>query len=171
MSDIAIMMTGHVSIPIYPTLNDASINQILTHSESKAIIIGKLDNFESQKVGIPDIHKISIGLYDQNIGDSWEDLLKKHPPIKQPHKPQKDDLASIIYTSGTTGTPKGVMHTVGNFVTAAHTFNSVVGIAQKPSVIFVFTPRPYCRTYRYCYVWIGIWSIDFFCRIIRYFCF
>ena len=48
MADLAIMMSGHISIPIYPTLNAASINQILVHSESKAIIIGKLDNYESQ---------------------------------------------------------------------------------------------------------------------------
>ena len=56
MSDIAIMMAGYVSIPIYPTLNADSISQILTHSESKAIIIGKLDDFDSQKAGIPNIH-------------------------------------------------------------------------------------------------------------------
>lgn len=49
MSDLAIMMADHVSIPIYPTLNDASINQVLVHSESKVIIIGKLDDFSSQK--------------------------------------------------------------------------------------------------------------------------
>ena len=42
LSDLAIMMSGHVSIPIYPTLNAKSVNQLLTHSESKAIIIGKL---------------------------------------------------------------------------------------------------------------------------------
>ena len=62
LSDLAIMMSDHVSIPIYPTLEDKSINQILVHSESKAIIIGKLDDFKSQKTGITDIHKISIGL-------------------------------------------------------------------------------------------------------------
>ena len=52
MSDLAIMMADHVSIPVYPTLNDSGVKQVLTHSESKAIIIGKLDNFQSQKAGI-----------------------------------------------------------------------------------------------------------------------
>ncbi|MFT5217016.1 MAG: long-chain acyl-CoA synthetase [Glaciecola sp.] len=42
LSDLAIMMADHVSIPIYPTLNDTSINQILVYSETKAIIIGNL---------------------------------------------------------------------------------------------------------------------------------
>jgi long-chain acyl-CoA synthetase len=55
------MMSGHISIPIYPSLNASSINQILVHSESRAIIIGKLDSLESQQSGIPDIHKICVG--------------------------------------------------------------------------------------------------------------
>ncbi len=139
MSDIAIMMAGHVSIPIYPTLNDTSIHQILTHSESKVIIIGKLDNFASQQKGIPDIHKISVNLYGENTGDSWEELVKKHPPLAEPNLPKKDDLASIIYTSGTTGTPKGVMHTVGNFITAANTFNRTVDLPKHPR-LFSYLP-------------------------------
>ena len=44
MADLAIQMAGHISVPIYPTINADSIAQIMTHSESKAIIIGKLDN-------------------------------------------------------------------------------------------------------------------------------
>ena len=139
MSDLAIMMAGHVSIPIYPTLNADSINQILTHSESKAIIIGKLDDFNSQKVGIPDIHKISVNLYGEKIGDSWENLVKKYEPIDQPHLFEKDDLITIIYTSGTTGTPKGVMHTMGNFIIAANTFNTAVNLPKNPR-LFSYLP-------------------------------
>ena len=40
MSDLAIMMARFVSIHLYPSLNAKSINQILVHSGSKAIIIG-----------------------------------------------------------------------------------------------------------------------------------
>ena len=139
LSDIAIMMAGHVSIPIYPTLNAESINQILIHSESKAIIIGKLDDFESQKTGIPDIHKISVNIYGENTGDSWEDLIKKYEPIEKPHQFKKDDLITIIYTSGTTGTPKGVMHTMGNFIVAANTFKTSVNLPKNPR-LFSYLP-------------------------------
>ena len=52
MADLAIMMAGYISIPIYPTLDAGTIRVILEHSESKAIFIGKLDNYESQKAGI-----------------------------------------------------------------------------------------------------------------------
>ena len=41
IADIAIMMAGCVSIPIYPTLSAAAIEPILIHSEAKAIIVGK----------------------------------------------------------------------------------------------------------------------------------
>ena len=42
IADLAIMMAGHISVPLYATLTAQSIQQILEHSESKTIIIGKL---------------------------------------------------------------------------------------------------------------------------------
>jgi long-chain acyl-CoA synthetase len=119
IADLAIMMAGCISIPIYPTLNDKSIKQILEHSDSKAIIIGKLDNFESQKKGIPNFLTISIGLYGVKFGKQWEDLQKAHQPLQEITLPNPEDLHTIIYTSGTTGTPKGVMHTVNNFTVSS----------------------------------------------------
>ena len=116
LSDVAIMMSGHVSIPIYPTLNDVSIKQILEHSESKAIIIGKLDDYKSQQSGVPDIHRISIELYGENDGEIWEEVVEQQEPLSEIPLPNPQNLHTIIYTSGTTGTPKGVMHTVSNFM-------------------------------------------------------
>ena len=49
LADLAIMMSGHVSVPIYPTLKDDSIKPIVEHSESVIAFAGKLDDFESQK--------------------------------------------------------------------------------------------------------------------------
>lgn len=42
------------------------------------------------------------------------DLLKKYPPMKDPHKAQWDDTAFLLYTGGTTGVSKGVQLTQGN---------------------------------------------------------
>jgi len=139
MSDIAIMMAGHVSVPIYPTLQADTIQHILEHSESKAIIIGKLDNFESQRKGIPDIHKISIELYGIREGISWETLLTQHKPIKETVKLDPEDLITIIYTSGTTGNPKGVMHTVANFANSSNTILKVLSLPDHPR-FFSFLP-------------------------------
>ncbi|MDH5413524.1 MAG: AMP-binding protein, partial [Flavobacteriaceae bacterium] len=139
MADLAIMMSGHISIPIYPTLNEKSINQILIHSDSKAIIIGKLDDFKSQKSGIPKIHKISIGLYGEDEGESWEELLTNSKPLKKVHKQHKEDLITIIYTSGTTGNPKGVMHSVGNFIESGNTLNGLIPMKDNPK-FFSYLP-------------------------------
>ena len=139
MSDLAIMMSGCVSIPIYPTLNAESINQVLTHSEAKAIIIGKLDNFELQEPGIPDIHKISIGLYGESTGKSWKNIVDSQKELEEITLPSKDDLYTIIYTSGTTGNPKGVMHTVSNLLESSKTLINEFSIPNHMN-LFSYLP-------------------------------
>src|SRR5438105_15682306 len=41
LSDAAIWMAGHVSVPLYPTLAGETVRQILEHSEAKLAFIGK----------------------------------------------------------------------------------------------------------------------------------
>ncbi len=139
MADLAIMFANFVSIPIYPTLNAESIHQIVTHSDSKAIIIGKLDDFDSQKKGIPEIHKISVGLYNQTTGSIWEDLISKFNPLDDIQLPEKENLHTVIYTSGTTGTPKGVMHSASNFMESSTT---LITLFDLPSNLRLFSYLP-----------------------------
>ena len=139
LSDLAIMMAGYVSIPIYPTLSADSIHQILEHSESKAIIIGKLDDFKSQKSGIPNIHKISIGLFGESEGDLWEDIVKTQNPLDVLPEIDANQLHTIIYTSGTTGVPKGVMHTVGNIMESMRVIKSIIKLSSSPR-LFSYLP-------------------------------
>ncbi len=116
ISDIAIMMAGCVSIPIYPTLSAEAIKPILVHSDAKAIIIGKLDAYASQENGIPEnIVRIGVTMYGIDEQLSFEGLISKHEPLSTIYPWKRDDLLTIIYTSGTTGKSKGVMHRVGAF--------------------------------------------------------
>ncbi|WP_375324457.1 AMP-binding protein [Flagellimonas sp. GZD32] len=114
MADLALMLGGFISVPLYPTLDKDSIHEILVHSESKAIIIGKLDDYKAQKGGIPDIPKIGVGLYGISEAFTWEDLANRTTDF-EPVKQRPEDLITIMYTSGTTGNPKGVMHKVKSF--------------------------------------------------------
>ncbi|MCF6349071.1 MAG: AMP-binding protein [Flavobacteriaceae bacterium] len=132
MADLAIIMSGHISIPIYPTFQANSIQYVLEHSESKAIIIGKLDDFESQKSAIPDIPIISVELYGINEGNTWENLINKNEPLQDTPELDPANLITIIYTSGTTGKPKGVMHTVGSFTNASNTFLENLNLPEHP---------------------------------------
>jgi len=139
IADLAIMMAGHISIPIYPTLNSQSINQILVHSDTKAIIIGKLDDFPSQEPGIPEMPKISIGLYGNTVGDLWENFLQNQKPLLELPKFNSEDLHTIIYTSGTTGDPKGVMHSVGNFMESVKALIELFDLEEQ-SKLFSYLP-------------------------------
>lgn len=139
MADLAIMMNGHISIPIYPTIKAGSINQILVHSESKAIIVGKLDDYAKQKSGIPDIPIISMEVYGVTDGKTWESLVEKYQPMQDIVSNQPEDIATIIYTSGTTDMPKGVMHTVGALAQVANNFVQILNINDRPN-FFSYLP-------------------------------
>jgi len=119
MADLAIMMAGCVSVPLYPTQQADSIEYVLKHSESKIIFVGKLDQWQKIESGIPTgIPRISLPYPDPMTADyNWNDLLKAGKSMEGQIIPHLDQLASIIYTSGTTGFPKGVMH---SFRTIAH---------------------------------------------------
>lgn len=132
MGDLAIMMAGCISIPIYATLSADSIHEILVHSESKAIIVGKLDDYSQQKSGIPEIPIIGVELYDIIEKYGWDELAAKSEAIKGLTTQNPEDLMTIMYTSGTTGNPKGVMHTVGSFNNVINAAYDVIKIPSQP---------------------------------------
>lgn len=117
MADWAIWMAGHVSVPLYPTLAANSVRQILEHSESRLLFVGKLDLWHSMKPGVPEgLPLIALPLAPPVDGArSWDDILARTPPLADNPVRDADELCSLIYTSGTTGTPKGVMHSFGTF--------------------------------------------------------
>ncbi|MBE9491167.1 MAG: AMP-binding protein [Bacteroidetes bacterium] len=139
MADLAIMMSGHTSVPIYPTLQAETIEFILDHSEAKAIIVGKLMDFKSQKSAIKNMPIISVEMYGIKEENTWENLIAQNEPLQNTIKLDTEDLITIIYTSGTTGNPKGVMHTVGSFTNASNTFLKVMALKSHPK-FFSYLP-------------------------------
>ena len=138
MSDLAIMMAGHISVPLYPNLNAEALKSILDHSQTKFLFVGKLDDFNIMKSGIDDdIKCITYPFYSQNY-EIWDDVIDGINPISENVSRDQSELATIIYTSGTTGDPKGVMHKFFNFGFA--TVNAVNAVKLNKESFFSYLP-------------------------------
>ena len=143
ISDLAIMMAGHVSVPLYPNLKAESITQILEHSEAKLLFVGKLDDFESMRPGVPkDLPCIAFPFYSEEGYTVWDDLIKDFEPMTENVIREPNELATIIYTSGTTGMPKGVMHKFYNFSFATSNAVPLLGLATEERF---FSYLPLCH--------------------------
>ena len=120
MADWAIWMAGHVSVPLYPTLNADTVNYVLNHAECDVLFVGKLDDWDMMKPGVPEsVRCISFPLSPPNDFETWDDIVARFSPLEEKVERDADELATIVYTSGSTGKPKGVMLSFRNMAFAA----------------------------------------------------
>ncbi|MDO8860922.1 AMP-binding protein [Haliea sp. E1-2-M8] len=141
LADLAIWAAGHVSVPLYPNLTSTTVRQIMEHSESRLLFVGKLDTWDEARQGVPDsIPKIALSLAPASaLKDypSWADAIAATSALDlaDTAKPTAGDLATIIYTSGTTGTPKGVMHSFGTLTLMGEKLPDVYDISHRDRMI------------------------------------
>jgi long-chain acyl-CoA synthetase len=135
--DMGMAMAGVIHVPIFVSLSPDEYNYVLSHSDSKAVVVS--DKSLLTKV-LPSLEKLdTIHAYytiDQVPGvPCWMDIIElgrqKRDEYQVELKELKehidpDDCATLIYTSGTTGLCKGVMlshkNLVTNFLEAAKVF-------------------------------------------------
>jgi long-chain acyl-CoA synthetase len=133
VTDWGIIMSGLVSVPVYPVLPAEQIRYILADSGAKAVFVenrDQLDKVLSIAPTLPDLRlviafdpvtspiepsppvlELSTLIHRGNeVSDEVEVTYEHFAQATQP-----EDLATLIYTSGTTGDPKGVMLTHANF--------------------------------------------------------
>ena len=120
----AIVSMGIVVVPILPDFHENEIENVILHSEAKALFVSE-NLYYKIKPELADQLKF-VMLVDQFAevvkGNGSKELLNLPTSIVSGSKPSKtyevdgDDIASIIYTSGTTGKSKGVMLSHWNLV-------------------------------------------------------
>ena len=167
--DFGMSQLGLVHVGIYPTISDEEFKHILSHSESRILIVSdkllydKLTPIVSQLDNIEEIYTIDSVEGVKNISDiqsvgekegdnSKEELEKRKADIKP------DDLLSIIYTSGTTGLSKGVMLSHKNVVSNVVLATQFTEYQKPGNRAFSFLPMSHIleRTGNYLWQLIGL---------------
>ena len=109
--DLAIMMAGHISVPLYPGQDSVSARYILEHSGSALIFLGGFDAWETADEAIPK-HVTRIAMLGCKVACPYtlEEICERVAPLSESPLPDPHSTMTLIYTSGTTGNPKGVEH-------------------------------------------------------------
>ncbi|WGK80903.1 AMP-binding protein [Vibrio aestuarianus] len=141
--DLAMMLGDFISVPIFPTAGADTIEYCITHSESKILLAGKLDDTKATSQVLQDMPDlISIALpYDSAPKCKYQftSLMEQHQPSQLRPQHHDNKLMSIVYTSGTSGLPKGAMLTYGAFCWSAQQLINHIGI-QEDDRLFSYLP-------------------------------
>lgn len=152
ISDMASLLLGAVTVPLYTTLTAEQIAAMLQDSGCRAIflssdqhlhkILSILPQTQIEKIIVMDPVEFNGDLaphtnrcvtMNQVTLSGPEDLGAELEARARSIAP--DDLATIVYTSGTTGTSKGAMLTHGNI--ASNIQCSLLGFDMRPGEVSV----------------------------------
>lgn len=132
LADYSLVMSGLVSVPVYPSLPPEGLRHILSDSGARAAFVEgeeqlrkvrevrdelpdleRLYTLEPTDATVPGLEVVGLEDLERRGGRAPEELADSYEPYARETEP--GDLATLIYTSGTTGEPKGVMLTHANF--------------------------------------------------------
>jgi len=123
----AVTGLGAVAVPIMTEFQPAQIQNIVSHSGCRAIIVSARLRDKIARVG-----EAGPAIAIEELS-SLPDMPFELPPVAE------EDLAAIIYTSGTTGHSKGVMLTHRNIVFDALATHPLVHVRRTDRLLSILT--------------------------------
>ncbi len=144
IGELGVLYTGALNVPLSTKLNPDEIKFRLNHSESRMLLVSKLqyprvkqvisecktikkiihldtqEEYEADEIHFNEVRK---------LGREWlesPENMAKFEEINKNIKPS--DFANICYTSGTTADPKGIILTHGNYITNVYQSYSLMDI-------------------------------------------
>ena len=166
ISDLAIMLSGGVTVPAYTTYTEEDYKYLIEDCEPSLVIVSnnellkKLINTVNEKefikkvITLDEINKVinNLNLFNKERYLDFNTLIKNNlleKEIIQNDNLKRTSPACIIYTSGTGGNPKGVILSHGGIL------NNLVGACEimKPLIdtrpVFL-TWLPLSHSYEHC---------------------
>ncbi len=136
LAELAIWMSGHVTVPIYTSLPVEAALRLMEHCGPVACFIGPVDTAALVSQAIPPgVTCIRFPTAPQCAALEWEQIVAENDPIRTTQMRPADDVATIIYTSGTMGPPRGAMHRFAAFPYFAKAVTQVTGDRRRQRVL------------------------------------
>jgi long-chain acyl-CoA synthetase len=133
IADLAIMMAGHISTPLFTTMTAESVRYSIELCNIQRIFVGDTEGWDSVKEVIPEQVK-TITLTQSSLEKPdfhWDRWLDEYEPLPVIPQQKSDNLWTIIFTSGTTGMPKGVCQSFGAWSTSAKAYAQIYRSSQQ----------------------------------------
>ncbi|MCO5142712.1 MAG: long-chain fatty acid--CoA ligase [Oligoflexia bacterium] len=159
--DLAILCSGGITVPVYPTSTPEDTTFIINHCESEIIFVDdfinlkKLANLAKSCSGLKKVI-VNFEFLESELADThleiihWNKLLdiglnqgktKLSQFEENLDSIKEDDIFTICYTSGTTGTPKGVVLTHRSIGSTMKDVSIVMdGILSEQEELLSFLP-------------------------------
>jgi long-chain acyl-CoA synthetase len=139
----AITWLGAVVVPLLPDFSKQEVENVLEHSEAKALFVSRALIAKVEKLKMAHL-KTRIHIEDFSVCKGKEVMFKLGEKPQKEYAVEEDMLAAIIYTSGTTGKSKGVMLTHKNICSNAVASRTVQDIFPEDRFLSVL---PLSHTY------------------------
>lgn len=165
ISDIGILQTGAVNVPVYPTITEEDYKFIFNDASVKFCLVSDKDLFDKVNAIRNEVASlVEIYSFEKIEGcKSWDEIFEAGKDIEDSvvkeimDNVKPEDLATLIYTSGTTGLPKGVMVSHKNLVSnVLDSLDRVPVGSEAKALSFLPVCHVFERMILYLYQYIGV---------------